>query len=222
MRERLRRINYWAVAVVVLLALLGFMTIRDFDWPKIIEDWRPNVVFVSAVVAALSLPFAAWSFARTKTLERQAATLEAWATWSERVRKERLLINSHLPFDGLSTEQAIALATPSAAVTNRHGVELSLKEKSELLDAVLAVLNGLEHIAAGVRCNLYRHDILIMVGGTVIVSNWQRFSPYIEETRQRSVANTKQRRAWIQLERLVDHIKAKRESEDKKAKLRGD
>lgn len=200
-----------AVAVCLYLGLF-----RDADWPTIVADWRQNVVFASALVGALSLALAVFVFLRGRVVSRRAATLDAWKSWSS-LRQERMLINAHVPQGEITEEQAQALATPGLTFRDRHGCDLTYEQKTALLDAVLAVLNGLEHLAVGVRYKIYHRDVIVMQGGTNTLIMRNRFRPYIEYTRRGSTLKTSQKRAWTQLDKLCDYIEARRAKEDKRA-----
>ena len=207
----------WVITVIAVCAVI-FLIVRDLDWGRILAGWRENVTLVSAALAAISVAFAAWSFGWNKVLERRSATLRAWYEWSSGLRAERMPINKHLHHLEVETAQAVALATPGAPVIDRDGAPLTADQKAELLNAVLAVLNGLEHLAVGVRMGVYNRDVIVRSGGTVVIAMWRRFQPYITEQRRGATAAASQRRAWIELERLVEHIAHAREMEDKQLK----
>ncbi len=220
MGEKTKHALPWLLFAVALVVIAYLGLFRDADWPAIIADWRTNIVFVSALIAALSLALAAVAFLRGRVIARRTATLDAWKAWSA-LRPERILVNAHVPSGQITDEQAQALATQGMTFRDRHDVDLTHEQKTALLDAVLAILNGLEHLAVGVRYKIYHRDVIVVQGGTITLIMRNRFLPYIEHTRRGSTLKTSQRRAWVQLDKLCDYIEERRAREDKRAKRTG-
>lgn len=206
----------WVLRAVpwVLLALtsvwLLVLLLRDVEILPFLDSARDNVIFITALAGIASVSFAGWSFARTRRSVQEAASLDAWNLWSDSTRKERILISRTLGMQTVREDQAEALTTPGQAVLNKDRVQLQYKEKENLLDAVVVVLNGLERIAVGIKFGIYRRDVVAQIGGTIIVRTWERFQPYVERQRNLADLTRRQENAWIQLEELALHIRKKK------------
>ena len=201
------------VLTIGLASLLVCLIAVDLDWSAILGGARENIVFATALIATVSLAFAAWSFGWSKLIERREATLRAWKEFSAGLSQSRIPINRHIPKDRIAPEQASALSTSGLVLVDRHGVQLTPEQKAEVLDSVLRVLNGLEHLAVGVHYSLYRKRILVSIGGTTILACWNRFEPFVRTQRRDVVAKASQRYAWAHLEILKDDIRRSRKVE---------
>lgn len=63
------------------------------------------------------------------------------------------------------------------------------------------VLNAYERLAAGLNLGVYDLPTIARINGKVLVSNYERFRPYIEHRRKTSNPN-----AWIEFSRLAERI----------------
>ena len=204
--RNVRRWAPWALLGVALFVIVS-LVLRDIDldpaW-SVVKQIAP----VGAVVIALSsfIVLATSSWSNWKAARNQA-TLEAWTDWSDRCTDARRLLTITLGLKAISDEQAKSLATTGAPLNDLAGKPVPNAEKQAVMDAMMLLLNGLERLAVGVDLGVYKRDVLIAVGGTIIKRCYERFEPYVELRRTLPDRSTRQERAFIELERLVSQIK---------------
>ncbi|WP_285115124.1 DUF4760 domain-containing protein [Leifsonia sp. fls2-241-R2A-40a] len=170
--------------------------------------WAATFAPVFAVVIALAsfvlLSLTSWANWRSA---RRQATIEAWNDWSEGCTEARRRLSQTLGMRTISPDQARALATQGETLFDRDGKPISHDDKQAVLNDVVEVLNGLERLAVGVRLGLYRREVLVLVGATIIKRTYERFEPYITFRRTSPDSDKRQERAFSQLDLLVGHIR---------------
>jgi hypothetical protein len=191
-----------AVAVIVLLLL------KDVDLAPFWTGAVTAAPFIAAVIALLSFALLAVTSYANWRASRHQATLEAWNAWSKSSMRSRRLLSARLGLKVISDEQAHALAHEGVTLTDVDGNSLSTKRKQKVLDNMVHVLNGLERLAVGVELGIYRRDVLILVGGTIIKRTYERFEPYIEIRRTTTQLEKRQERAFAQLSALVSQVRS--------------
>lgn len=208
-------ITYLAV-ILILGSILVYPKIKNIpinqDVVKIITTntptWSLFVASISLIVASVTT-WMGWR--RRKRLD----TLEAWSKWSDATLETRSIITHNLGLSEITTEQAVALTTLNAAVPGREpGSKLTAQQKNETLKAIAVTLNGLERLALGHQCGIYSLEIFRVIGGTIIVRQFERLEPYIKAKREMANKDLRQATAYTSLESFKDSVRSRNASLD--------
>ena len=207
MRRRWRKWLPWAIAVLALVVVI-ILILKDMNvgpawlW---VATYAPVFAVMVALASFVLLALTSWANWRST---RRQATIEAWNAWSEGCTEARRRLSRTLGMRAISPEQARALASQGEALLNLEGKPMTQDEKQAVLNDMVEVLNGLERLAVGVRLGLYRREVLVLVGATIIKRTYERFEPYIVFRRTSPDSDKRQERAFNQLDLLVGHIRS--------------
>lgn len=173
----------------------------------------PTIAAAAAVIAVTSLSVTAvTSYANWVRGQRQS-TLTAWSEWVEETKEARTSISSVIGVNaGLTYEQGKAVCQGTGFVA--RGAEVSADDSKELRRHLRAVLAGLERLAVGVEQMVYDRDLLMEIGGTIVVTTHARFLTYIIYTQENPDADKRRPFAYIALGALIAEV----ESEEGKAR----
>lgn len=215
----LRRWGAWLLFLAAL-AVISVLLLRDVDLGPAWDITKEAAPVAAAAVALLSLMVLALSSWANWRASRHQATLEAWNDWSERSRAARAELTQLIGNGRITAAQGHAIAHTGEVLVDANGNPLTMDQKQTVINSMTQVLNGLERIAAGVEVGIYRRDVLIIVGGTIIKRSYERFEPYIEVRRSMSERDKRQERAFAQLSALVSHVKGYEVDAERLAALR--
>jgi hypothetical protein len=132
-----------------------------------------STVAVGAAVATTTGVLA--TYYRTKRRE----TLEAYFTWSDRLRDERqLLINVVGDQACMSAEQAKSLIE-GGEFLDKNGNKVCTDVQKQLRVAVRDLLNSLERLGAGVYLGVYDKKVLMTIGRRTLANSYLRNEQYV-------------------------------------------
>lgn len=174
---------------LLFIALVYISTRNTPNGPAI-----PTIATASAMLAATSIAMTALTAYANWVRAKKEATIKAWRLWNEETKDDRIAISETIGVNaGLTAEQgrAICDGRPFTA----QGRTIGTQRAKELRNRVRRTLSGLERLAVGVEQLVYDRDILMELGGTVVVTTYLRLKAYVthlqhhpEEARRRPLA----------------------------------
>ena len=166
----------------------------------------------AALIALVGLTSSAIGVAFNVSRQRREATMKAYSEWSDSTWLIRKKLQQMLG-DGVLSEAAAAelVGAPGAART------MPKKDRSELVNEIGSVLNGLERLAVGVELGVYDIVTLRRLAGTIVVRYWERFETYIKARRLSAVPTQRQKVAYLAFENVVGELRVLMAKEDKRA-----
>lgn len=200
-----RRILTIAIGIVLIGAIYVIVTISlqlGGQTPLL-----PIIAGIAGVIALGSFSTTAFSTYATWVRNRKKDTLEAWQKWAKGSSADRREISAIFGQNsGPNDEQAAAIV---------DGVEMVVEERTlssadvvELRQTIVRVLNGLERLAVGVEQSLYDLDLLLEIGGTILVGTFQRLEPYVLRVRANPDASRRKITAYAGVVALVSDLES--------------
>ena len=189
------------LTVIVAVLLGGAVVAFGLEAAK---DWGP---VLAVTVAVLSLMVTASTSAMNWQRQKREATIRAWREYTDSRKEQRKALVDFFGVAPLTVEQAAVLLAEVGDLVDRHGHNATAAQRSQIVEDVLFVLNGLEHLAVGARLGVYETRVFRMLAGTNILTAWARFEPYITATRNSMNAAHRQTTAWVQFESLVREVR---------------
>jgi hypothetical protein len=208
---RFERWPGWLKVVVPVGVVLVGYGLGKIDIGPVKDDqllnWSRLAAIVGGVVAVTSLVSTAISTGFATRRQRRQDTIEAWTAWSDGNTEHRKLLFKHLGSNQLSPDQAKGLLDRDHGLIDRNGNTVSPEIRADIKHAQTAVLNGLERLAAGVNFGVYDELTIRELGGSIIVSQYDRAMPYIDLRRSTERVDLRQKRVFTALEGLVNSLK---------------
>lgn len=167
----------------------------------------PSLTTIAALLALGSLVVSAAVGYANWSRSKKQATLTAWAEWFDSSFRDRRAFTAVFgQTGGLTKEQGEALvdAQPLIVGTTTYPPE----EVKKLRRRVQKVLRGLERLAIGVEHQVYDADLIMEVGGTLVVGTFQRYKAYVKYLQTHPVPTRQHARAYVALEGLVADVEA--------------
>jgi hypothetical protein len=194
----------FAVAVVVL-TLIAVQ----------VQSPLPVVGGVAAIIALGSLVSSAWSASLTWTRNRKKDTLEAWEEWSDDSKKDRAAFTKVFGQNvGLNELQAAAICD-GEPVPMDNGV-LDRAVSIDLRRRIIGVLGGLERIAVGIEQHVFDLDLIMELGGTIVIGTYTRYLPYVQYVQNHPDLDKRKTQVYTSLGALVAEIAGKPAREKRK------
>lgn len=210
----LTRIRLWSTtrqaATVGLVLLLGTAVVilvqlfRDQSLAEAVSSVVPVVAALIALMSLLATGFASWSNWRR---QRRLDTIKAWNEWSDTSREARHRLTTVFGMQSITPEIGRALAEDIS--TGTDGTALSDPQvRRKAVNDLVVVLNGLERLSSGVRLGVYDLEMLRVLGGTIIVRQYERGTAYIEARRTACIEGRRQATAFKELERVANDLRS--------------
>lgn len=151
----------------------------------------PTIAAAAAVIAITSVTVTAVSSYASWARTRSQATLEAWSAWKDGSAEDRRELARFFSVDtALNREQSACLDQGLAfhVIRRSDGTMRRVDEEGsrELRRRLRRVLNGLERLAVGAETMIYDRDVLMQIGGTMIVASYARYEEFIARARERN------------------------------------
>ena len=155
------------------------------------SDFADIATIVASVLVVIQLGAGLFAYISQVKRERVIATLEYYESVNKDLKEAKRELRKSI--HGKITPEII------------KNLE-SNKEEKVLLHKVL---NSYERLAIGLNLGIYDLETLNRINGKILISNYERFRPYIE---QRS--KTKNQKAWNEFSLLVDNLREVRKSSE--------
>ncbi|HWH25243.1 MAG TPA: DUF4760 domain-containing protein [Pseudolysinimonas sp.] len=167
----------------------------------------PITAGIAGVIALASFAVTAGSAYATWVRNRKKDTLEAWQKWIDGSRDDRRVITDVFGQNsGVNDEQAIALTTGQPMVVNDR--TMTSNEVRELRRTIVRVLSGLERLAVGIEHSLYDLDLIMEIGGTILVATFDRMKPYVLRVQNDPDEDRRKTRAYVGVAALVSDLES--------------
>lgn len=212
-----------ALVVVLVLALAIVtvtLTVPGEVFNVVLRFLQKVAPIVAATIAALGLALTGFSTYSGVRQRKRQVTLEAFSEWSDATSAARSLFTRAFGEGPISQQQAQALMDGSE-FKMADGSIMKPADVVELRRLVVTALNGLERLAAGVFEDVYDLNVIVRLGGTIIIRNWERFESYVDVRRQAPSLKLRQKRAYVEYERLVGEVRERQIDEDRIRYLEG-
>jgi len=205
----MKRVAFAPALLLLITTGVVFFLSRDASGGSV----TPTIAAAAAVIAVTSVSVTALTSYANWVRGKRQATLAAWSEWVDATQDDRKAISLVIGVNaGLTYDQgkAICNATPFMAGEKQVTEETS----KELRRQVRQVLSGLERLAVGVEQMVYDRDVLMELGGTIVVTTYARLKTYIVYTQERPEEDKRRPFAYQALDALVTEV----ESEEGKAR----
>ncbi|UOY03746.1 DUF4760 domain-containing protein [Blastococcus sp. PRF04-17] len=168
------------------------------------KDWGP---VLAVTVAVFSLLVTASASVLNWQRQKREATIRAWREYSDSRSEQRKALIEFFGTLPLTDQQAEVLITEEGTLVGRDGKKARPDKRSQTIEDILFVLNGLEHLAVGARLGVYDIKVFRTLAGTNILAAWTRFEPYIKARRTARNLASRQTTAWVQFEAMVREVR---------------
>ncbi len=204
--------KFWSKSKRILTVVLPIVLVASVVGLSIIavqvKSPLPVVGGVAALIALGSLVSSAWSASITWTRNRKKDTLEAWQEWSDASKKNRAALTKVFGQNaGLNDLQAAAICDgepiPMVGGFLDRDVTLDLRRR------IIRVLGGLERIAVGIEQHVYDLDLIMELGGTIVIGTYTRYLPYVRYVQNHPDLDKRKTTVYISLGALVAEIAGK-------------
>ncbi len=172
-------------------------------WKEILTDPALAISFAALIVSLTSVVVGYLIWAADHRQKQREATLQAWLAWSTSSQEDRKTVHLELGPYHLSDElgRCLVESKPCPGLPGPGS-----KEREAALTALVSTLNGLERMAIGVQLGLYDARTLNVLGGTIIVRQYQRAEGYIRARRTSPDERLRQAEAYSSLEQLTKRL----------------
>lgn len=189
---------------VVAAAIFIIQLLRDVSLTDSALSIVPVLAALIALSSLLATSYASWS---NWTRQRRLDTVTAWNTWSDSTRDARFRTTQALGMQSIPKDVGQALANDSPI--EWEGRNLNEKDvRRAIVNDLVVILNGLERLSCGVRLGVYDLEMLRMLGGTIILREYQRGSSYITGRREAHNAERQQLTAFRELELVAQDLES--------------
>lgn len=195
------------VIAMVVLGVLAGLVLAATSLPQSVLG--PILTGVGALIAACSLVVTALvSFANWSRSKKQA-TLEAWTRWVQDSLEDRKAFTAVFGQNvGLTDEQARHML--DGGVLTVGGEKLTGEAAKDLRRSMQRTLAGLERLAVGVEQQIYDADVIMEIGGTLVVGTLTRYQPYVTYLQRHPDGTRRHALAYRALEGLVAEVEGSR------------
>jgi hypothetical protein len=201
LHSRRSAIRFAVLAIFFVGALIAAVVLFGVDAAK---DWGP---VLAVTVAVLSLMVTATTSALNWQRQKREATIRAWRDYTDSRKEQRKAVIDFFGPVRLSDQQAEALITEEGSLVGKDGHEATPDERSQMVEDLLFILNGLEHLAVGARLGVYDTKVFRTMAHTNILAAWTRYEPYIMARRTARDLASRQTTAWVYFEGLVRDVR---------------
>lgn len=173
----------------------------------------PTIAAAAAAIAVTSVSVTALTSYANWVRTKRHSTMTAWSDWVAESQPARTAISDAIGVNaGLTEEQGQAISD-GLAFTAKGG-EVDAASAKELRRNIRGVLAGLERLAVGIEQMVYDRDVLMELGGTIVVTTYARYKTYISYTQLHPDEAKRRPLAYKALDALVAEV----ESESGKAR----
>lgn len=183
-----------SVPVTVILVRFVAQLLQDRPFAQAVISSAP---LAAVTVALMSFVATAAGLVANWQRQRREATIKAWGDWSNGSAQDRRVLTRAFGAEALTPECGRALVDK---------INLT-DEDREGAQALTSVLNGLERISAGVLLGVYDLRTLSMLGGTIMVRQYERAEAYVDARRRSTDHVKRQAKSFESLERVCQLLK---------------
>lgn len=190
------------VILIAITAIVVFLT-----WHSTSGPFAPGIAAAAAVIAVTSVSVTALTSYANWVRGKRQATLTAWSDWMKESEEDRAAISDVIGVNaGLNEEQGKAICDGLGFTAK--GTKINERSSRELRARVRRVLARLERLAVGIEQMVYDQDLLMQIGGTIVVTTYARYKTYIVYTQLHPDENKRRPLAYRALDALVTEVES--------------